>query len=408
MYVQTGVRREIFGTGENLLICGDARKPPREVRALAGQVQCVYLDPPFMTGEKFRRKRPYGEKGWRSGSPNLILEGFTDRFADEKAYLLFLRRLVTVGRDLLGREGVFCLHLDWRMSARGRILCDRIFGKELFLNEIIWAYESGGRNKRCFSRKHDTLLLYARSPEYRFDLTRVPLERKDYRRNHMSRMTDGDGRTYSSIRSNGKEYRYYDDEPVYPGDVWTDIGFLQQKDPERTGYPTQKPRKLLERVLGPVVRPGDLVADLCCGSGTALAAAEGLGCRYLGMDISPEAVAVCRNRLKGENLTVICDTEQDGVDVLADYDPGAGRLRMGGLALRGPEWPEKANPEDLTEAWAAGKIARGTFRIDRQYQRSFQYPALIDSLEIPRDEIPDLLLTDAAGVRRAYRWREEP
>ena len=408
MYELVQVHRAIRGTGENLLIRGDVMKPPSELKALRGQAQFAYADPPFMTGESFSRKRPYGEKGWRKGSPSLSLPGYADRFPDEKTYLRFLRRLLTLGRDLLDEKGVFCLHLDWRMSAQGRLLCDRVFGKELFLNEVIWAYESGGRTKKCFPRKHETVLIYARSEKVRFDLTRVPLTRGAHRKNHMARKVDENGRSYASIFSHGKEYRYYDDEPVYPGDVWTDIGFLQQKDPERTGYPTQKPVKLLERLMLPVTQPGDLAVDLCCGSGTGLVAAEKLGCRYAGMDTAPEAIAICQARLKGENLTVICDTEQDGVDVLADYDPGAGRLRMGGLALRGPEWPEKANPEDLTEAWAAGKIARGTFRIDRQYQRSFQYPALIDSLEIPRDEIPDLLLTDAAGVRRAYRWREEP
>ena len=406
MYEQIGIEKTVYGAGENLLITGSVMKPPREVRALAGRAQCVYADPPFMTGDAFQRKRPYGEKGWRRGSPSLTLEGYADRFPDEKSYLRFLRRVITLGRDLLTEEGVFCLHLDWRMSAQGRILCDRVFGKERFLNEIIWAYESGGRSKKCFPRKHDTLLLYARSAKYRFDLTKVPLPRGENRKNHMARGVDGEGRSYSSIRTNGKEYRYYDDEPVYPGDVWTDIGFLQQKDPERTGYPTQKPVKLAERVLLPVVQPGDLVADLCCGSGTTLAAAEKLGCRYLGLDTAPEAAAVCQARLKSGNLTVIAPAGADGVPVLAGYDTEAGRLRMDGLALSGDAWPEKAAPGDLVEAWETGRIEGKTFRAEKRYQRSFRYPALIDSLQMAREEIPDLLVTDAAGVRRAYRWTD--
>ena len=190
MYEQVRTERAVYGEGENLLICGSILKLPKEIRALQGQVQCVYLDPPFMTGEVFRRKRPYGEKGWRRGSPSLTVSGYSDRFSDEKSYLRFLRRMITVSHELLKREGVFCLHLDWRMSAQGRMLCDRIFGKERFLNEIIWAYESGGRSKRTFSRKHDDILLYARSAGYRFDLTRVPLERGQNRKNHMARKMD--------------------------------------------------------------------------------------------------------------------------------------------------------------------------------------------------------------------------
>jgi len=408
MYEQAQAVRTIYGEGRNLLICGDVMKLPREVRALKGKVQCVYLDPPFMTGEVFKRKRPYGEKGWRKGSPSLTLEGYADRFEGERGYLRFLRRIVTVSRDLLKDEGIFYLHLDWRMSARGRMLCDQIFGAERFLNEIIWAYESGGRNKRMFSRKHDTILMYARSENYHFDLTQVPLARGQHRKNHMARKVDENGRSYSSIVSGGKEYRYYDDEPVYPGDVWTDIGFLQQKDPERTGYPTQKPKKLLERLLKPVARPGELVADLCCGSGTTLAAAETLGCFYLGMDVSAEAVSVCQNRLKAENLTVICPTETDGVSALSSYDSEAGRLRMGGMDLRGDPWPESTPGEDLVEAWEIGRMAGKTFRVQKRYQRSFQYPALIDSLAVNPEKIPDILMTDAAGARRAYRWRNDP
>ncbi len=407
MYRQARVERTVYGAGDRLLICGGVQRLPKEAREWREKAQFVYLDPPFMTGEKFARKRPYGEAGWKKGKPSLSLPGFEDRFADEKAYLRFLRRMITVSRDMMKEEGVFCLHLDWRMSARGRILCDRIFGRERFLNEIIWAYESGGRNKKCFPRKHDTILMYGKSAKYRFDLTQVPLERGAYRRNHMARSMDEYGRMYSSIVSNGKEYRYYDDDPVYPGDVWADIGFLQQQDPERTGYPTQKPEKLLERLLKPVVREGDYVADLCCGSGTTLASAEKLGCGYLGMDLNPAAIPVCQSRLKAENLTVVCPTSDAAADIIAEYDEGAGRLRIGGLRLSGDPYPEKAKPEELVEAWETGKIVGNVFHAEKRYQRSFQYPALIDSLQVSGDRIPDLLVTDAAGVRRAYQWLEE-
>lgn len=407
MYQQVQVHRTVYGAGEDQLLQGDGSRLPRDIRKKAGQIQCVYLDPPFMTGKVFRRKRPWGEKGWRKGSPALDLPGYEDRFADEQSYLKMIRRMVAASRDLLRPEGVFYLHLDWRMSGPARTMCDRIFGKDRFLNEIIWSYESGGRSKKTFSRKHDNILMYAKGKDYRFDITRVPLPRGENRQNHMARNIDEDGRMYSSIRSGGKEYRYYDDEPVYPGDVWSDISILQQRDPERTGFMTQKPVKLLERMLKPVTEPGDWVADLCCGSGTALVTAEQLGCHYIGMDRNPEAVALSLARLEGKNLTVQSPTAMDGKTLRARYDAVSGRLMMEGLELSGEPWPEAAKGADLIESWETGAIEKDAFISQRRFQRSFQYPALVDSLAIGAGRMPDLLLTDAAGTRRAYQWRDE-
>lgn len=407
VYVQVPVKKTIYGSGENRLLCGDGARLPREIRKKAGQIQCVCLDPPFMTGKVFRRKRPWGEKGWRRGTPSLDLPGYDDRFQDEKSYTRMLRQMIASSRDLLRPEGVLYLHLDWRMTGLARNICDRIFGKDRFLNEIIWGYESGGRSKKTFSRKHDNILMYAKGDQYRFDITQVPMSRGENRRNHMARSMDEDGRMYSSIRSSGKEYRYYDDDPVYPGDVWTDIGFLQQRDPERTGFMTQKPMKLLERMLKPVVESGDWVADLCCGSGTTLAAAERLGCHYIGMDKNPEAVAVSLTRLKTENLQVSSDTVMDETALLAGFDAEKGRFRLEGLTLSGDPWPEAAKGTDLIESWETGTVEKDVFFSHRRFQRSFQYPALTDSLSLEGGKMPDLLVTDAAGSRRVYQWRDE-
>ena len=406
MYVQARATRTIYGPGENLLICGSGLQLPPEATAKKGEIQFVYLDPPFMTGESFDRKRAYGEQGWKKGSPTLTVPGYVDKFADDETYLAFLRGMIENARVLLRQEGVFCLHLDWRMSSQARLLCDQIFGKEMFLNEIIWAYESGGRSKKFFPRKHDTILMYARSKKYRFDLSQVPIPRGENRKNHMARKIDEEGRSYSSIISGGKEYRYYDDDPVYPGDVWTDISILQQKDPERTGYPTQKPLKLLERLMKPVVQEGDWVADLCCGSGTTVAAAERIGCHFLGLDANPETISVAAARLKAENLTILSETAVDGVESSAVYDPATKRVKIGALNLAGAPYPAEARKEDLTESWELGRLEGEVFRGEKRYQRSFQYPALVDDVVASGDRIPDLLMTDAAGIRRIYTWKE--
>ena len=397
MFSQVRADREVFGNGENLLVCGSVMKLPEEIRALQGKAQCVYVDPPFMTGEKFMRRRPYGEKGWKTGTPAPRYPAYEDRYTSEKQYLRLLRRVISVARFLLSETGVFYLHLDWRMSAQARIMCDREFGKTRFLNEIIWAYESGGRSKKTFSRKHDTILLYAKSKDYFFDLTRVPLNREG-KRNHMARGRDEQGRMFSRITSNGREYRYYDDEPVYPSDVWSDISILQQRDPERTGYATQKPLKLLERLLLPVTNPGDLVVDLCCGSGTALEAAQQLGCRFAGLDLNPEAVAVSLSRLKPKDLTVICPCGGQA-ELLAENE--GERFVMNGLDVSHPAFPAKTSPLDNLEAWETGEIEDGVFRADQSFRRSFRYPELQQSIRTDKP-VSAVMTTDAAGIRRAY------
>ena len=398
MYQQVQVHRTVYGAGEDQLLQGDGSRLPRDIRKKAGQIQCVYLDPPFMTGKVFRRKRPWGEKGWRKGSPALDLPGYEDRFADEQSYLKMIRRMVAASRDLLRTEGVFYLHLDWRMSGLARTMCDRIFGKDRFLNEIIWSYESGGRSKKTFSRKHDNILMYAKGKDYRFDITRVPLPRGENRQTHIARNIDEDGRRYSSIRSGGKEYRYYDDEPVYPGDVWSDISILQQRDPERTGYATQKPLKLLERILLPVTNPGDLVLDLCCGSGTALEAAQQLDCRFAGLDVNPEAVAIALSRLKPQDLTVVCPCGGKA-ELLAGNEEG--RFRMDGLKVSNPAFPARTSPFDSLEAWDTGVIEDGVFRAEQSFRRSFRYPDLQQTLKTDKP-VRAVMTTDAAGIRRAY------
>jgi DNA modification methylase len=399
MIEQVKVDREVFGNGENLLACGSVMKLPEEIRQLSGTVQCVYVDPPFMTGEKFMRRRPYGEKGWKTGTPSPRYPAYEDRYTSEKQYLRLLRRVISVAKTLLNDTGVMYLHLDWRMSAQARIMCDREFGKTRFLNEIIWAYESGGRSRKTFSRKHDTILLYAKGKDYFFDLTRVPLPRGDGKRNHMARGRDEQGRMFSYITSGGKEYRYYDDEPVYPSDVWQDISILQQRDPERTGYATQKPLKLLERLLLPVTNPGDRVADLCCGSGTALEAAQKLDCRFAGLDLNPEAVAVSLCRLKPDNLTVICPCGGEA-ELLAEN--GEGRFRIDGIEVSHPAFPARTSPMDSLEAWETGTIEDGVFKAEQSFRRSFRYPELQQTLKTEKP-VSAVMTTDAAGIRRAYR-----
>ncbi len=277
----------------------------------------------------------------------------------------------------------------------------------MFLNEIVWSYESGGRAKKYFSRKHDTILLYARSKDYHFDLRRVPLARAEHRKNHMRRCVDENGRSYSQITTGGKVYRYYDDAPVYPGDVWSDISHLQQKDPERTGYPTQKPLKLLERLLLPVVREGDMVADLCCGSGTAMEAAQSLGCRFVGVDKSPEAILTTASRLECSDLTIDCPCTMDETPLEGEYNGHGGMLLLTGFHAAHPSFPKTEQQLDTLESWSVGKITPEGLQVMQRFRRSRKQPELPWFCVLP-EGCGDIAVStvDAAGRKRVYRWKE--
>lgn len=406
MFVKADIRREVIGGRESQLLQGDATATQTALQSLAGQAQCVYIDPPFMTGEEFRRKRVYGESGWRTGKHAIQLDSYSDSFENRETYLKFLRGLIENSFLLLQETGIFCLHLDWRTHPYARMICDEIFGEKRFLNEIIWSYESGGRASLRYSRKHDTLLLYARSRKYHFDLTRVPLARETTRKNHLKRCVDEDGRTYRSIISAGKEYRYYDDEPTYPGDVWTDISHLQQRDPERTGFVTQKPLKLLDRVLKPAVRDGDLVVDLCCGSGTTMAAAQKLNCRFVGMDTQPEALNVTAQRLN-DGYVLEAETSADEAKLDATFDPESGMLTLTGFDAPHPSLPAQADRLAFVEQWRAGRIVNGEMICDSAFRRSRETPDLPVWCLLPDGEgAPAVSVTDATGRRWVFVWQE--
>jgi len=280
-----------------------------------------------------------------------------------------------------------------------------MFGESNFVNEIIWSYQTGGRSMKRFSRKHDVILFYRMSRRHFFDITQVPLPRSEHRSNHMRRCVDENGRTYRTIQSGGKTYTYYDDDPVYPGDVWTDVSHLQQKDPQRTGYDTQKPIALLNRIILASTKPGDLVADLFAGSGTTAAAAAQLGRRYLAADSSPAAIAVSRKRLLDSGMTLTAPTGCAGAAIRAELIPG--------IAFHDVHLMDYAAPEgcpvtgmDAVDQWSVGFYDRGVFRAQESAARRRHTPALPPLLQLPQLRgIPAILTVDIYGNRSV--WLQE-
>jgi site-specific DNA-methyltransferase (adenine-specific) len=248
-----------------------------------GSFRMIYLDPPFNTG----RERS-GRRLRAVADPDGVREGFGGRRYRTEAvagaayddvfddYLAFLEPRLHHARRLLDAEGTLYLHLDYREAHYAKVLCDRIFGRGCFLNELVWAYDYGGKPKRRWPAKHDTILVYVRDPaRYWFDAAAV--EREPYM---------APGLVTPAKAARGK----------LPTDVWWHT-IVPTSGRERTGYPTQKPEGIVRRMVQASTRPGDRVADFFAGSGTLGAVAAALGRRYVLIDSSPDAVAVMERRL---------------------------------------------------------------------------------------------------------------
>jgi site-specific DNA-methyltransferase (adenine-specific) len=248
-----------------------------------GAFRMIYLDPPFNTGRE-RSARPLravadaegdrtGFGGRRYRTELLERSSYRDSFDD---YLGFLEPRLRHARRLLDEQGTLYLHLDYREAHYVKILCDELFGRECFLNEIVWAYDYGGKPRRRWPAKHDTILVYVRDPaRYWFDSGAV--EREPYM---------APGLVTPEKAARGK----------LPTDCWWHT-IVPTAGHERTGYPTQKPEGIVRRMVQASTQPGDRVADFFAGSGTLGAVAAALGRRYVLIDRNPEAVAIMERRL---------------------------------------------------------------------------------------------------------------
>lgn len=279
----------------NRLIFGDKCEVLCALLAdFSASVDLIYIDPPFMTGRTFNHgaKLAYHDT-WRDG-----LDG----------YLQWLYETLILLHALLAVDGSLYIHLDWRVVHYAKLILDEIFRSSPqangpgFKNEIIWHYRSGGRSQKRYARKHDSILLYTKSARYCFHAERIGERRGSHTRNHMRKEVADNGHISWTIRSSGRIYSYHEDTLMSPADVWSDISHLHQKDPERTGYATQKPEALLERVILASSEENDLVLDCFCGSGVTPAVAERLGRRWIACDNSPLAIETTRERLLAKTL----------------------------------------------------------------------------------------------------------
>ena len=263
-------------------------------------IDLIYADPPFNSGHAYyatgkKHEGPRFHDAWKFdaekyqaaldqshpsavGAIGSLRAIFGD--CDALAYCAALAPCLSELHRVLKNTGSLYLHCDAKMSAYVRLMLDALFGRANFRNEIVWAYRTGGAGKRQFARKHDAILFYAKSREYTFH---PQYERVRYRKRFFGAKED--------------EHGFYAD--VLLRDVW-DIPAVINVSAERTGYPTQKPLALLERIVRASSNEGDVVLDPFCGSGTTLVAAQRLGRRWIGIDANEEAVKVAGGRLGDE------------------------------------------------------------------------------------------------------------
>jgi site-specific DNA-methyltransferase (adenine-specific) len=268
-------------TGRDQILLGDnlAILPTLDDRSF----QMIYLDPPFNTGRRQRRRSlattaaPNGDRtgfqGRRFKTRLLSESSYADTFED---YLAFLQPRLAHARRLLTDSGTLYLHVDYREAHYCKLLLDEVFGRDCFLNEIIWAYDYGARSKRRWPAKHDTILVYVKDPDrYFFDAEQV--DREPYM---------APGLVTAEKAARGK----------LPTDVWWHT-IVPTNGREKTGYPTQKPEGIVRRMVLASTRPGDWCLDFFAGSGTLGAVAARLGRRYVLVDSAPEAYGVMVKRL---------------------------------------------------------------------------------------------------------------
>lgn len=249
-----------------------------------GAFDLIYADPPFLSGKAYKARIGRGEDS-RQPSEWRTTWGYQDTWRDGTEYLDMLNARLQLMYRLLAPTGTLYLHLDWHASAYARVLLDEIFGPNRLLNEIIWVYHGPSPIRSAFKRKHDTILVYTKSNDYTFnaDAVRVPYN-PSTERTFASSPKAGFGKIPDLQR--GK----------VPEDWWY-FPVVARLHAERTGYPTQKPEGLLERILLASSNPEDRVADFFCGSGTTALVADRLNRRWVACDRAPLAVHTTERRL---------------------------------------------------------------------------------------------------------------
>lgn len=306
--------------GDNKLILSSLKNGPlREEIEREGGIKLIYIDPPFDVGADFSMKVTIGDNDFTKRQNILEEIAYRDTWGKgTDSFISMIYERLKIMRDLLADDGVIFVHCDWRVNSHIRLILDEIFGKDNFLNEIIWHYSTyQGQVKNYFPRKHDTILFYSKTKKHKFHLLKDdnPEQTIDFTRwnNYLNENNEIMGDNYPKTDSRFKGYydRFVKENHRKPGkgdvilriegntvdSVW-DLKAVDPKNKkEKVGYPTQKPEKLLKWIIKSCSDENDIVADFFCGSGTTLAVAEKLGRKWIGSDLGKFAIHTTRKRL---------------------------------------------------------------------------------------------------------------
>jgi site-specific DNA-methyltransferase (adenine-specific) len=281
---------------QGVLLEGDClERVPELIRRDSDRFDLVYVDPPFNAGGTRGARLERGERVRGA-------HAYRDAWGGLDAFLVMLEPRLVVIRDATSERGSLWLHLDHRAVHDAKPIADRVFGRAAFRGEIVWTPGNGARRRNGPSVTHQTILIYGRGRDLIWN-DADPSLREPYADTSLAMHfgnVDASGRRFRERVVNGKTYRYYADQGRRLGSVWTDCPAMRANTPlvrETTGYPTQKPERLLERIVRLASLPDSRVLDPMCGSGTTLAVARRLGRRWAGVDLSPVACRVTRARL---------------------------------------------------------------------------------------------------------------
>lgn len=286
----------------NMLIWGDNKLAMNSLlSSFRGKIDLIYIDPPFDVGADFTLNVQLGDSKETIYKEQSVMEAVAYRDMWGKgtdSYIHMMYERISLMKELLSESGSFYVHCDWRVVGFLRLLCDEIFGVNNFQREIIWSLSGVSGYKSLvnnYVRGHDTLLYYSKSSNPIFNKLYLPYSDAQLKRFNA---VDENGRHYKSITKTKRIY-LEDTDGVPISDVWSDVASFQTvvNSPEIQNYPTQKPEKLIDRIISASSRDDSIIADFFCGSGTTLSVAEKLGRKWIGVDLGRFSIHTTRKRM---------------------------------------------------------------------------------------------------------------